>query len=129
MEVVQDVCGSEGVCEVMCDVPSNDPQHEESMETHLVAEEATGDAKSGSLEEDTDFSDAGHGDADASTLPPKPRFSYRWETFNGYTFISLFIELMCLEKLLDLRKLSLQTLWSTLNKIILRNQNPLRNLV
>ncbi|XP_056903333.1 zinc finger protein 511 [Takifugu flavidus] len=77
MEVVQDVCVSEGVCEVMCDVPSNDPQHEESMETHVVAEEATGDTKSGSLEEDTDFSDAGHGNADTSTAPPKPRFSYR----------------------------------------------------
>lgn len=88
MEVVQDVCVSEGVCEVMCDVPSNDPQHEESMETHVVAEEATGDTKSGSLEEDTDFSDAGHGNADTSTAPPKPRFSYRWEAFNGF---SLFI--------------------------------------
>lgn len=94
MEVVQDVCVSEGVCEVMCDVPSNDPQHEESMETHVVAEEATGDTKSGSLEEDSDVSGAGHGNADTSTPPSKPRFSYRWEAFNGYQFVYLFIELI-----------------------------------
>lgn len=87
MEVVEDVCGSEGVCEVMCDVPSNAPQHEESMETHMLAEEATRDANSGSVEEDTDFPGAGHSIADTSSPPPKPRFSYRWDfwiTFNSF---------------------------------------------
>uniref|UniRef100_H3DGJ4 Zinc finger protein 511 n=1 Tax=Tetraodon nigroviridis TaxID=99883 RepID=H3DGJ4_TETNG len=33
---VEDVCVSEGVCEVMCDVPSNEPHHEEPMETHVI---------------------------------------------------------------------------------------------
>lgn len=79
MEVAEDVCGSEGVCEVMCDVPSNAPQHEESMETHMFEEEATRFSNSGSVEEDADCPGAGRSIADASAPPSKPRFSYRWD--------------------------------------------------
>lgn len=117
MEVVQDVCGSEGVCEVMCDVPSNGPQHEESMETHVAAEEATGDTHSGSVEEETDISAAGHGNADTSTPPPTPRFSYRWGTLNGCRFIYLLNSRIS-SRFLDPCKLSLGTLWSTLGNVV-----------
>lgn len=78
MEVVDDVCASEGTCEVMCDVPSNEHQHEESMETHVL-EEATRDATCDAVEEDTDFPGAVQSNANTSTEPPNPRFSYRLE--------------------------------------------------
>lgn len=86
---VEDVCGSEGVCEVLCDVPSNEAQHEESMETHVSEEEANQEASSGSVMGDTDFPAAGH--INANVEPPKPRFSYRWDIFIGYQFIYLII--------------------------------------
>lgn len=92
MEAVEDVCESEGVCEVMCYVPSDEPQHEESMETHVSAEEATLHANSGSVEEYTDFPGAVDSNTEMSTEPPKPRFSYRLETFQKllvYLFINL----------------------------------------
>lgn len=88
---VEDVCGSEGVCDVMCDVPSNEPQHEESMETHVLEEEVTQDASSGSVKRDTDFPAAAHSNANMGTEPPKPRFSYRLEVFIGCQFIYLII--------------------------------------
>uniref|UniRef100_I3JT71 Zinc finger protein 511 n=1 Tax=Oreochromis niloticus TaxID=8128 RepID=I3JT71_ORENI len=36
MEMVDDVCESEGVCEVMCNSPSDEPEGGESMETHEI---------------------------------------------------------------------------------------------
>lgn len=88
---VEDVCGSEGVCEVICDVPSNEPQHEESMETHVLEEEATQDASAGSVKGHTDFPAAVHSTANMGTEPPKPRFSYRLEVFISCQFIYLII--------------------------------------
>lgn len=35
-----DVCKSEGVCEVLCSVQSNQLEPEEPMETHISSEEA-----------------------------------------------------------------------------------------
>lgn len=86
---VEDVSGSEGVCEVMCDVPSEEPQHQESMETHVFGEEATQDASSGSVQGDTDFPAAVHSNANMGAEPPKPRFSYRLDAFNGSQFFYL----------------------------------------
>lgn len=88
---VEDVCGSEGVCEVLCDVPSNEPQHEESMETHVLEEEANQETSSGSVMGDTDFPAAVHINANMDVEPPKPRFSYRLDIFIGYQFIYLII--------------------------------------
>nr|XP_046258662.1 zinc finger protein 511 [Scatophagus argus] len=76
MEVVDDVCESEGVCEVMCGVLSDQPEHRESMETHVSEDEAVHMAKSVS-EEHADPSAAVHGVGNTSIEPPKPRFSYR----------------------------------------------------
>lgn len=73
MEVVDDVCESEGVCEVMCDVLPNQPELGESMETHVSEEEAARMAKSASTEEHADLSTAGN----TSTEPLKPRYTYR----------------------------------------------------
>lgn len=83
---VEDVRGSEGVCEVMCVVPSKEPQHEESMETHELEEEAAQDAP---VQGDSAFPAALHSNANVGTEPPKPRFSYRLEVFNGCQFIDL----------------------------------------
>lgn len=80
---VEDVCVSEGVCEVMCDVPSNEPHHEEPMETHVMEEEAAQDESSGSVRGDTDSN------ATVGPEPPKPRFSYRLVGFNRPHFIYL----------------------------------------
>lgn len=55
-----EVCESEGVCDVLCRVPSGDPEREESMETHVPGEEAA--AAQGS---------------ETNTAPPKPQYSYR----------------------------------------------------
>lgn len=77
MEVVGDVCESEGVCEVMCDVLSDQPEHGESMETRVSEEEAARTAKSASPEEHADLSAAAHGTGNTSTEAQKPRFSYR----------------------------------------------------
>lgn len=76
MEVADDVCESEGVCEVMCDVLSNQLEHGESMETHVSQEEARM-AKSDSTEEHADLSAAAHGAGNTSTESTKPRYSYR----------------------------------------------------
>lgn len=83
---VEDVCVSEGVCEVMCDVPSNEPHHGDSMETHVSEEEAN-QASPASVMGDTDSPAAGHINANMDAEPPKPRFSYRLDNFNGYQFI------------------------------------------
>ncbi|XP_070697294.1 zinc finger protein 511 isoform X2 [Pempheris klunzingeri] len=77
MEAADDVCESEGVCEVMCDVPSNQPEHGESMETHVSEEEADRTFKSALTEEDADLSAVAHDTRNTSTDPPKPRYSYR----------------------------------------------------
>lgn len=74
MEVVEDVCESEGACEVMCDVLSNQPEYGESMETHVSEDEA---AKSASIAEHTDLFVAASDPGNTSTEPPKPRYSYR----------------------------------------------------
>lgn len=49
------MCESEGVCDVLCNVPSDDPEQEESMETHEPGEEA----------------------AAAQSSDTKPQYSYR----------------------------------------------------
>ena len=73
MEAVDDVCESEGVCEVMCDVLSDQPERGESMETHVSDDgEAARMAESASAEEH-----AAHSAENTSTEPPKPRYSYR----------------------------------------------------
>lgn len=71
------MCESEGVCEVMCDVLSDQPEHGESMETHVSEEEAARMAKSASAEDYADLSAAAHGTGNTSTEPLKPRYSYR----------------------------------------------------
>lgn len=85
---VDDVCVSEGVCEVMRDVPSNGPHHAEPMETHVMEEEeeAAQDEGSGPVRGDTDFPAAVHSNANMGPEPPKPRFSYRLEGFNACHF-------------------------------------------
>lgn len=80
MEVVDDVCESEGVCEVMCDVASDQQEQGESMETHVSEEEASQMAKSASAEEHADYSAAVHSTANTSADPQKPRYSYRVPT-------------------------------------------------
>lgn len=72
MEVVDDVCESEGLCEVMCDALSGQPQHE-SMETHVSEEEPAHLANSAPSLEDAQLPGAAHSDVNAQ----KPRFSYR----------------------------------------------------
>ncbi|XP_031160023.1 zinc finger protein 511 [Sander lucioperca] len=79
MELVDDVCESEGVGEVMCDVLSNQLEQGESMETHVSEEEAARMAKSASTEEHADLSEAAHSTG-TSTEPLKPRYSYRVPT-------------------------------------------------
>lgn len=74
MEVVDDVCESEGVCEVMCDVRPVQPEHGESMETHVSE---GGMVKSASTEEHEDLSAVAHSAGNTSTEPLKPRYSYR----------------------------------------------------
>lgn len=74
MEVVGDVCESEGVCEVMCNVLSDQPEQEESMETHVSEEEAARMAKPALTE---DLSAASQGSESTSSAPPKPQYSYR----------------------------------------------------
>lgn len=77
MEVVDDVCESEGVCEVMCDVVSDHPERGESMETRVSEEEAAQMAKSAFAEEHADYSAAVHSTANTSGESLKPRYSYR----------------------------------------------------
>lgn len=77
MEVVDDVCESEGVCEVMCDVRPVQPEHGESMETHVSE---GGMVKSASTEEHEDLSAVAHSAGNTSTEPLKPRYSYRIPT-------------------------------------------------
>ncbi|XP_022060973.1 zinc finger protein 511 isoform X2 [Acanthochromis polyacanthus] len=72
MEVVDDVCESEGVCEVMCNMLSDQPEHEESMETHVSEEEAAGMAKP-----TKDLPAAAQGSDSTSSAPAKPQYSYR----------------------------------------------------
>lgn len=77
MEVVDDVCESEGVCEVMCGVLSDQPEQGESMETHVSEEEAACMAKPAATEEHAGLSAAVHGNECSSTETLKPRYSYR----------------------------------------------------
>ncbi|XP_023145361.1 zinc finger protein 511 [Amphiprion ocellaris] len=72
MEVVDDVCESEGVCDVMCNVLSDQPEHEESMETHASEEEAARLAKS-----TEDLPAAAQGSDSTSSAPAKAQYSYR----------------------------------------------------
>lgn len=77
MEVVDSVCESEGVCEVMCDVLPKQPECGEHMETHVSEEEAAHMAISAPTEKYTDPSDPAHDDGRTNTAPPKPCYSYR----------------------------------------------------
>lgn len=72
MEVVDDVCESEGLCEAMCDALSDQPEHE-SMETHISEEDPTLSVNSAPSLEDAHPSGATHSDVNTQ----KPRFSYR----------------------------------------------------
>lgn len=72
MEVVDDVCESEGVCEVMCDVLSDQPERGESMETLVGEEEAAPMARPASGVGCADLSAAAH-----SAERPTPHYSYR----------------------------------------------------
>lgn len=67
MEVVGDVCESEGACEVMCAALSDQDDQEESMEMHASGEEAA---------HTVDFSAAAQG-LETSTATGKPQHSYR----------------------------------------------------
>ena len=103
---VEDVCRSEGVCEVMCDVPSNEPQLEDSMETHVLEEEAaTQDTSSASVHGETGFAAAVHSNTNVGTEPPKPRFSYRLVVFDGFPYIYLIFAIW--RKFVKLEHLSL----------------------
>lgn len=69
MEVVEDVCQSEGVCEVLWHVVTDQPEQEESMEMHLSEEDV---AHMGNPA----FA-GGHVDVNAVMESQKPRYSYR----------------------------------------------------
>lgn len=77
MEVADDVCESEGVCEVMCDVLSDQPEQGEATEMHVSEEEVAHMAKSASTGEHTDLSAAPRDTEHTSTESHKPRYSYR----------------------------------------------------
>ncbi|XP_071336869.1 zinc finger protein 511 [Trachinotus anak] len=80
MEVVDDVCESEGVCEVMCDVLSEQTEQGESMETHVSEEEAARMAEPAATRENAGLPAAVHSNECTSTTSPKPRYSYRVPT-------------------------------------------------
>nr|XP_020498623.1 zinc finger protein 511 [Labrus bergylta] len=80
MEVAESVCESEGVCEVMCDVLSDQPEHGESMETHVSEEEAARTATSAITEDHANLSAAAHSAENTSSQPLKPQYSYRVPT-------------------------------------------------
>lgn len=65
MEVVEDICESE------------QPEHGESMETHVSEEEAACMANSALPEEHADLSGTAHSNGNTSIEQPKPRYSYR----------------------------------------------------
>lgn len=77
MEVADDACESEGVCEVMCDVLSDQPEQGESMETHVPEEEAACLAKPAAAGEHAGLSPAVHGKECTSAEALKPQYSYR----------------------------------------------------
>lgn len=74
MEVVEDVCESEGVCEVMCNDLSDQPGQGESMEMHVSEEEAAKSVSTGGLPA------AAQSAENTSTMPLKPQYSYRVPT-------------------------------------------------
>ena len=76
MEEVGDVCESEGVCEVMCDLLSEQPEPGESMET-VVEEAAAHMTKAATAGEDAGLSAAGHSKECPNTETLKPQYSYR----------------------------------------------------
>ncbi|KAM4729170.1 zinc finger protein 511 isoform 2-T2 [Anableps anableps] len=67
MEAADDVCRSEGVCEVMCSIQSNQLEQEESMETHVSSEEAA---------QIEDFPSSAQS-SETNTEALKPKYSYR----------------------------------------------------
>lgn len=73
MEVVDDVCESEDLCEVLCDALSDQAEHE-SMETHVSEEDPARLATSAPSMKDLHLCDAA-AHSDVSTQ--KPRYSYR----------------------------------------------------
>lgn len=77
MEVVDDVCESEGVCEVMCDVLSDQPEQGEAMVMHVSEEEVAHMATSASNGEHADLSAAARDTEHTSTESQKPQYSYR----------------------------------------------------
>ncbi|XP_028982722.1 zinc finger protein 511 [Betta splendens] len=78
MEVVPDVCKSEGVCEVLCEVLTDQPEKEESMEMHVSEEDVAHMGQCASAGEPADVSAAAHGCTGME--PQKPRYSYRVPT-------------------------------------------------
>lgn len=71
------MCESEGVCEVICDVLSDQTEQEESMEVHVSGEEAAHVAEPVSSGERARLSASGHSNECESTTTVKPRYSYR----------------------------------------------------
>lgn len=75
MVVVDDVCESEGVCEVMYDVLSDQPELGEVMEMHVSEEEVA--HKSSLSGENTDLSAAACDSEHMRTESQTTRYSYR----------------------------------------------------
>lgn len=80
--MVEDVCESEGVCEVMSDVLSSENEHVESMETH-ACEEARGAPSADEAHMDASAA------ADTSAEPPTHRYTYRLVSVCCYTLTLL----------------------------------------
>ncbi|KAM9364152.1 zinc finger protein 511 [Pholidichthys leucotaenia] len=74
MEVVDDVCKSEGVCEAVCNDLSDQHEQGESMETHVSEEEAAPVEESSSMPE---LSAPAQGSENSGSMPLKPQYSYR----------------------------------------------------
>ncbi|CAN9499857.1 unnamed protein product [Ophioblennius macclurei] len=68
MEAVDDICESEGVCEVMCKALPDHPDQEESMETQVSEKEAG---------EDLPAVDQNTEQINTAPQPSRPQYSYR----------------------------------------------------
>ncbi|KAM4607577.1 zinc finger protein 511 [Polymixia lowei] len=81
MEVMEGVCESEGVCEVVCGAVADPLDEGDAMELHVSQGEGTVEAahmaNSASIEMHSELSAASHDTASASSEQQKPRYSYR----------------------------------------------------
>lgn len=78
MEVADDVCEAEGVCEVLCDSALEQPEQEESMDTHVRLADVAADLPSN--EEHVVPFTVAPDTINTSDEPQKARFSYRVPT-------------------------------------------------